>query len=64
MPKLVFWNVNGRVGNTPATINDKGVQLISGFSPSIMKYVLEAEANPEALVESIVNDEAYAIIKT
>jgi hypothetical protein len=29
-----------------------------------MKYVLEAEANPEALVESIVNDEAYAIIKT
>jgi hypothetical protein len=64
MPKLVFWNVNGRVGNTPATINDKGVQLISGFSPSIMKYVLEAESNPEALVESIVNDEAYAIIKT
>ena len=64
IPKLVFWNVNGRVGNTPATINDKGVQLISGFSPSIMKYVLEAEANPEALVESIVNDEAYAIIKT
>jgi hypothetical protein len=64
IPKLVFWNVNGRIGNTPATINDKGVQLISGFSPSIMKYVLEAEANPEALVESIVNDEAYAIIKT
>ena len=64
IPKLVFWNVNGRIGNTPATINDKGVQLISGFSPSIMKYVLEAEANPEALVESIVNDEAYAIIRT
>jgi hypothetical protein len=64
IPKLVFWNVNGRIGNTPATINDKGVQLISGFSPSTMKYVLEAEANPEALVESIVNDEAYAIIKT
>ncbi len=64
MPKLVFWNVNGRVGNTPATINDKGVQLISGFSPSIMKYVLEAESNPEALVESIVNDDTYAIIRT
>lgn len=64
MPKVVFWNVKGRAGNMPALSKDKNVQLISGYSPSVMKYVLEAEANPESLVESIVNDEKYAIIKT
>lgn len=64
MPKVVFWNVSGRTGNMPALSKDKNVQLISGYSPSVMKYVLEADANPESLVENIVNDEKYAIIKT
>lgn len=64
MPKVVFWNVKGRAGNMPALSKDKNVQLISGYTPSVMKYVLEAEANPESLVESIVNDEKYAIIRT
>ena len=63
LPKVVFWNVNGRVGNMPALSKDNNVQLISGYSPSVMKYILEAEANPESLVENIVNDEKYAIIK-
>ena len=64
MTKVLFWNVNGRAWNMTALSKDKNVQLISGYTPSVMKYVLEAEANPESLVESIVNDEKYAIIRT
>lgn len=40
MPTLVFWNVNSRNTQTPVTINDKGVVLISGCSPVVLKYAL------------------------
>lgn len=43
MPKLIFWNLNGRIGNVPVTINDDGVALVSGYSPAIMKSVLTSK---------------------
>lgn len=43
MPKLVFWNLNGREGNSPVTIHDTGTALVSGFSPAIMKSILQAK---------------------
>ncbi len=41
-PQIVYWNLMG-VKNQPATKFDKNVALVSGFSPSIMKAVLEGE---------------------
>jgi hypothetical protein len=43
MPNLIFWNLNGRIGNVPVTINDDGVALVSGYSPAIMKSVLTSK---------------------
>lgn len=43
MPKLVFWNLNGREGNMPVTVHDNGTALVSGFSPAILKSVLAAK---------------------
>ena len=43
MPKLIFWNLNGRVGNSAATIHDENVALVSSFSPAILKSVLSAK---------------------
>lgn len=43
MPKLVFWNLNGREGNSPVTIHDSGTALVSGFSPAILKSILSAK---------------------
>lgn len=40
IPKVVFWNVASRGNDAPATFDERGVALISGFSPSIMKSVL------------------------
>ena len=65
MPKLVFWNVNGRVGNVPAQINDE-VALVSGCSPSIMKTILSADLdqfNPINILNNIINSERYDCIK-
>lgn len=43
VPQIVFWNLNGRVGNSPVTYNKVGAALVSGFSPSIVKSVLGGE---------------------
>ena len=41
MPRLVFWNVNSRNNNIPMTMNDDGVQLVSGATPYLFELLLE-----------------------
>jgi hypothetical protein len=41
-PSIVYWNLAG-CANQPATIHDKNVALVSGFSPSILKAVLNGD---------------------
>ena len=43
-PKIIFWNLRGnsKTGiHAPVEKNIEGVQLLSGFSPSLMKSILE-----------------------
>lgn len=63
IPNIVFWNVNGRAGNVPVKVNDKGVALVSGSSPSIVKGVLSNDINPEKVMNSVIESERYSIIK-
>ena len=42
-PQIVFWNVNGSSSDFPVSVGDHGTALISGFSPSVMKAVLEGD---------------------
>ncbi len=61
-PKLIFWNLAARASadQSPVKVNDQGVVLVSGFSPSIMATVLGA--NPEEftpyamMLKTIMND--------
>ena len=41
MPQMVFWNLNGRVGNSPVTVRDSNTALVSGFSPSILTAIMK-----------------------
>jgi len=41
MPTLIFWNVASRGLQTPATANEQGVVLVSGFSPSAFQAATE-----------------------
>ena len=62
-PNIVFWNVNGRANNVPITVNDQGVALISGASPSIIKSVLYNEIDPITIMNKTLDTERYSIIK-
>lgn len=63
VPKIVFWNLNDS-GTTPVAFDATGVALVSGFSPSIVKPVLEADFSaftPEAIMKKALMIERYAI---
>jgi hypothetical protein len=50
LPKIVFWNLDSHYG-TPAKCSDDSVAMVSGFSPSIMKAILNAEEfNPLSIM--------------
>ena len=44
-PQIVFWNVNGASTDFPVSVSDHGTALISGFSPTIMKAVLDGDVS-------------------
>ena len=64
MPKLVFWNVNASNSDYPVTVNDQGVCLVSGCSPSILKSVLAAKAfTPTDIMLETLNKPRYDVVK-
>ena len=63
LPKIVFWNLNSH-DNVPAKYDQRGVALISGFSPSIVKAVLsddQEQFTPEGIMMKAVMVDRYAI---
>lgn len=64
MPGIVFWNVNGRLGNVPVKANTLNTALVSGFSPSIIRSVLGGDdLSPLAVMLKTINNERYKCIK-
>lgn len=64
LPTVVFWNVaEDNYGNVPITINNAGAIVCSGYSPSIVKYIMESDVSDTMqLVENIVNNSRYSNI--
>ena len=55
-PKIVFWNLDAHFG-TPARCDNDSVAMVSGYSPSIMKAVLNAEEfNPISVMMEALKD--------
>lgn len=55
MPQIVFWHLASRNPKAQATINDKGVAIVSGFSPAILKAVLGGDdMTPMGVVRNAV----------
>lgn len=64
MPGIIFWNVNGRLGNVPVKANTPNTALVSGYSPSIIRSVLGGdELNPLAVMLKTINSDRYSCIR-
>lgn len=63
IPKIVFWNLNGTTTDFPATTEDSGVALVSGFSPSLMKLFIEGQdISPYGIMRQAIDDPRYTPI--
>jgi len=61
MPNIVFWNLNAHE-NVPVKFDERGVALVSGFSPTIVKSVLAADLEdftPEAIMLKTLMSDRY-----
>lgn len=58
IPNIIFWNLRTSTG-FPVKYDKSGTALVSGFSPSIMKTLLEGEMNPLKVVISTLMNERY-----
>ncbi len=64
LPNVVFWNVNGKFRDFPVTIDETGTILVSGFSQSVMKYIIEGkEVTPWGILLNTINSERYKKIR-
>ncbi len=61
LPHIVFWNVQNRHMQQPVTMNDRGVTLVSGCSPSIFEQVMNG-TTPYEFMMQVLNSERYAAI--
>lgn len=61
VPNIVFWNLRTSHG-VPVKVNESGVALVSGFSPSIMKNVLSKDLNPLSVVYQTLDSERYSSV--
>lgn len=63
LPQIVFWNLAASGSNIPVRYDDRGAALISGFSTSILKQLLQTGGvSPIELVLEVIDDERYACI--
>ena len=60
LPQVVWWNVASRNDNFPIRADDTGTALVSGCSPSILKYLLSSkEFSPLGIMNEVINSPRY-----
>jgi len=65
-PRIIFWNLRDSIG-FPTTENTNNVIMLSGFSQSLLKFILEnesiSEPTPLDTYLSVINDKQYDPIR-
>lgn len=55
LPRLVFWNINGRTNTIPLLENENGVYLVSGYSQNILNLLMSGRTQAESLKIALRN---------
>lgn len=59
-PKIIFWNLAANTTGFPVSQNESNVQLLSGFSPNLLKMILSGQP----LVKQEKNEDGEIVQKT
>ena len=73
MPQLIFWNL-GSGSHAPATVNDAGIGLVSGFSGNMLNLFLdndllsdegskEPKLTPREVMRKAIDNERYNVLQ-
>jgi len=70
MPRIIFWNLRGDTRGFPAQSSSENVQMLSGFSPALFKYIVEGmdisqkkKVIPYDTFRKAMDDERYNAIR-
>ena len=65
LPQIVFWNLRSdSTRDVPVASDESNVALISGFSPSILKAVMNREeVTPYWVMRNAIDDSRYDLVK-
>ncbi len=62
-PKVIFWNINARVGKMPVSYKDENTGIVSGCSPAILTAILSGESlTPRDLMLRTINVPRYEAV--
>lgn len=60
IPQIIFWDLSGKVQNSPCDSNEEGVIKISGFSPVILKILMENGCvSTDLFIKAIIDSPRY-----
>lgn len=61
-PQIIFWRINSGAPNAPIKFDDNGTALISGFSPAIVKPLLEGgDLSPMKAMLDVIMVDRYSL---
>jgi hypothetical protein len=63
VPEIVYWNLAGQLETVPVEAERKGVALMSGFSPAMMKVFMGEDADETVDDDTVMVDEQGEEIK-
>jgi len=64
VPQIIYWNVRANTNDFPVSSDKSGVALVSGFSPSILKNIVDAGTLPDpfTMMKSVIDGERYNLL--
>lgn len=63
MPHIVFWNLRGETKDFPVVFDERGVVLMSGYSPSLLTSLLEGnDITPLSIVLNVIKSSRYDLV--
>lgn len=63
LPQLVFWNVMSRGLNVPVRKDQNGTILLSGVSPSVLRFISDSDITPEKFMMDVLFSERYRPVR-